>query len=346
MDERTEPLLDSFAEHGVREYLRSLTADDLLLGDRDTVRELVELPDDALSCRIANVQTANADALATAASILVWTRLAEERHVVATRRRFPSGRVRGLKTDVLPRLAAGRPADTAATPPPHGYVLLCTPRSGSYHLCALLAGLGFGTPDEHLDQGLCTAAREGRLRLRAYLDTLHDVAVANGWFGTKLISHVLFAAFDSGLPAAAFLAWLRQHRLRVLYLAREDKAAQAVSNYFARRTGVWNASAGQPLPARPPYDFGEIRSDWQELQQQEAWLEQFLAHLPGPHHRIAYEQLDRDPEPVLRGIVSHLTDGGRPPLPFQVRSRTQKLRDELSADYARRFAAELRRRGE
>jgi len=341
-----EPLLDCFGEHGVRDYLRSLTRDDMLLADAETLPELEALPDDATSCRIVDVDTVDAESTAAAGSIVVWTAAHERERVRALRRQHPSAEVFGLIAHVLPRLAAQVPPHSARQPAEHGYVILCTPRSGSYYLCGLLEGLGFGAPDEHLDQGLCAAARRGRLPLRPYLDALLGNAAAHGWFGTKLISHVLFAAFDAGLPAADFLGWLQQHRLHVLHLVREDKVAQAVSNYFARRTGVWNASAEQPMPARPPYDFDEILSDWRELRQQEQWLEQLVAHLPSPPHRIVYEQLDREPEHILRGVVSHLTDGGDSPLPFQLRPRTKKLRDEVSAEYARRFAADLGRHGD
>jgi LPS sulfotransferase NodH len=341
-----DPLLDCFGEHGVRDYLRSLAHDDLLLTDAETLPELEALPDDATSCRIVHVDTVDAEATAAAGSIVVWTAEHERERVRALRREHPAAEVFGLVAHVLPRLAAQRPPHSAARPAENGYVILCTPRSGSYHLCGLLAGLGFGTPDEHLDQGLCAAAPRARLPLRLYLDTLLGTAVAHGWFGTKLISHVLFAAFDAGLPAADFLAWLQHHGLRVLHLVREDKVAQAVSNYFARRTGVWNASAEQPVPARPPYDFAEILSDWRELRQQEQWLEQLVAHLPSPPHRIVYEQLDGDPERVVRGVVSHLTDGGDAPLPFCLRPRTRKLRDGVSAEYARRFAADLQAHGD
>lgn len=347
MDDRQEPLLDCLAEHGVREYLHSLGGEDLVVGDAETLDELGHLPADTTSFQTAHIDElpAAAPAPAPVQPIVVWTGRLEAQRVRRVQRLRPDAQVVGLIGDLLPRLAAGQPIDAQPTPAPNGYVILCAPRTGSYHLCALLDGLGLGTPDEHLDQGLCTAARRGHVDLHAYLDTLRCFAVQNGWFGTKLISHVLFAAFDSGLSAPDFLAWLQRHRLRVLLLSRDDRCAQAVSNYVARSNGVWTATGAQPVPPRPPYDFEQIHADWRELRQQEAWLEQFVQHLPEPPYRIRYEDLDREPERVLRGVVAWLTDGGESPLPFQVRPRTRKLRDEVSVRYAQRFADELRARG-
>ncbi|MBX3464237.1 MAG: hypothetical protein KF830_13780 [Planctomycetes bacterium] len=338
MPDAAASLLSSLAEHGAAAHLRSLGRDAAVLGDEASLPLLATLAPAARGPW--PVDAPPAGALDGVRSLVVWSRH-EAEHTAALRRRYPGTGVHGLAGDLLPRLAAGRPIDAPIEPAAHGYVILCTPRSGSYHLCALLAALGFGQPDEHLDQGLCEAARLGLLDLRAHLDALRGLAVAHGWFGTKLIAHALFAAFDSGLPAADFLAWLQQHRLRVLHLVRDDKVAQAVSNYFARHTGVWTATTPGAPPPRPPYDFAAIRADWHELRQQEEWLELFVRHLPAPPLRLRYEDLDHDPAAVLAAVAAFLTDGGAPPLPFRVQPGTRKQRDALSTDYAARFARDL-----
>lgn len=345
MEERSDPLLDCFAEHGVRTYLDSLTSDDILVGDETTLAEIEHLPPGLASFRRAHVDAVPEDAAKGPNPIVVWTGRGEARHVQRLRRQHQDTAVLGLIGDLLPRLAAGRPPDAPAAPAANTYAILCTPRTGSYYLCDLLAGLGFGEPDEHLDQGLCAAARRGALDLRRHLDTLRTVAVTNDWFGTKLISHVLFAAFDSGWPAAQFLAWVREHDVRTIHLVRDDRVAQAVSNYRARRTGLWRVTDDAERPQPPEYDFAAIRDDHRELQRQQDWLDLFVGHLPSPPLRVVYEELDRDPARAMHEIAAHLTGGGEPPQPFRIAPRTKRLRDARSAEYARRFAEDLRRHG-
>jgi LPS sulfotransferase NodH len=336
--ERLPSLLHCLAEHGVRAFFTGLGRETLVLGDDETLPDLLALGEDR-ACRVHLLDDVDAVA-GNFVDCLVWVGRGEAEAVAEVRARFPKAVVRGVIEDLLPRLASGRPVDAAASPAESSYVVLCAPRTGSYYLCSLLRGVGLGVPDEHLDQGLCAAARRDHLSLERYLEDLTAVATANGWFGTKLIAHVLRSAFDSGLAPEAFAAWLERHSVRGIRLTRADAVAQAVSNYVARRTGQWTSEGGRSSEP-PPYDFEEIRSDWRDVRDQERWLDLVCARLPVPCHRIVYEELDANPEPVMRGVLEFLgalaPDAPMPTLASPLR----RQRSERSRAYAARFAAEL-----
>lgn len=339
MDDPVAALLEELAEYRLRELLLSLEPTDVVAADNEVARSLERLRPADAGWRVL---TLDAALESPRDRCFVWTSGGERAWVERLRRRHPGAEVFGMFGDVLPRRAAGRRPDHRLREPEAGYVLLCIPRSGSYHLCGLLTNLGLGRPDEHVDGGLCAAARRGLLDLHDWFETIAQAAVENGWFGTKLISHVLFEAFESGFPPNDFVDWVQRRRLRVVHLHRNDVAAQAVSNFFARRTGVWTLTGELETPTRPPYDFDEILADWHFLRQQDAWLRQLLQLLP-PAHRVDYEQLDARPAAMLAHLVSHLKGRSVPESELDLRPRTRKQRDALSAEYVQRFRADLER---
>lgn len=269
---------------------------------------------------------------------LVVCALAGERETLtALSHRLPEESVHGLFADLLPACAARRSLPVRRTDPLRRYVILCTPRSGSYFLCGLLSSCGLASPREHLLTSICDVARDVGHDLLDYLEDLAQVGAIDGWFGTKIISHKLFDAFARGLTPEAFVDHVKARGYRTIYLHREDKVAQAVSNYFARETNVWWRRAGTP-PAQPPaYDYARIKESYDFLQQQEQWLAAVASYMPACE-TVTYERLERDTREVMLALLDHL---GADPASLRLAADTERQRDDHSRECAERFAAEL-----
>jgi LPS sulfotransferase NodH len=343
MNDLVDRLLDALAAHGIREFLAELDERDVLIADPALVAGLRELLGEAGGCAVVPAGDALAEPglVDAAARQIVWSGEREPELVAALDRLCPGSPTLGLITEVLPRRASGRPVDALPRAARRGYAILAPPRTGSYFLCGLLRELGFGRPDEHLDHGLCRAARLGAVDLRLHLDRVAGIATAGGWFGTKLISSALFEAFESGFPPNDFVDWLQEHRLPVILLNRRDKVAQAVSFFVARQTGVWTLVGETRRPEPPPYDFDAIHADYRDLCQQDRWIEDLLRLLPVPIHRLLYEDLEARTEDELARVVGFLTGRELPAAAIGVRARTRKQRGARTRDYVERFRSDL-----
>jgi LPS sulfotransferase NodH len=118
------------------------------------------------------------------------------------------------------------------------YVILTTPRSGSWLLCRQLVNAGIGVPSEYFGIDHMNALY---LRLgvdprdtRAYLRALHERRTTpNGVFGTKLLWPQL-----ADRRAALKVELLRDAKL--VYLNRRDLAPQVVSLHLSIVTGRWD----------------------------------------------------------------------------------------------------------
>lgn len=270
---------------------------------------------------------------------LVVCALAGERPTLtALRRRHPSVPIHGLFADLLPACAAWRAPPPRRSEPHTRFVILCTPRSGSYFLCGLLQGCGLGAPREHLLTSVCDVARDVGHDLLDYLEDLAHIATIDGWFGTKIISHKLFDAFARGLTPEAFVDHVKACDYKTIYLRREDKVAQAVSNYFARETNVWWQKADTPAATRPAYDYVRIKESYDFLQQQETWLAAVAEYMPACT-TVTYERLEEDPRAVMLSLLEHL---GADRMALRLAADTQRQRDAYSRECAERFNADLR----
>jgi LPS sulfotransferase NodH len=281
-------------------------------------------------------------ALAGARAIVACAAAGEPSLRALAAARCPGREVFGLLRDLLPCCVARRPLPARRRAPAHRYVILCTPRSGSYYLCGLLESSGLGAPREHLRQSVAELCRLGHLDLVEYLENLAQCAAVNGWFGTKMISHHLFDSFARGLAPDALVDHAKAAGYKTIYLVREDKVRQAVSNWFARATDVWfQARDDRAALPRPDYDFAALEESYGFLRQQEQWMAAVASYMPQPL-TVVYEELDREPARVLARVLAHLgADAGT----LRLEASTRRQRDALSESYAQRFAAELRARG-
>lgn len=273
---------------------------------------------------------------------------------------LPGARVRSVINDWLPDLMATSglfpiaPAELARADEPAGgrpgpdirYMVFALPRSGSYYLCELLHRAGLGIPKEHLRPTTVRLFRETPgFRPLPFADRLVRQTSRNGYFGTKLIAHYLIDVTSQRYSRLHMLRrWIDRFEVRPIYLERRDLALQAVSAVVAIRRNSWrlvDPSAVENLQP-PAYAYDDIFHFYHLFRQHRRSLEGFLDSL-GQVHRLAYEDLDADPLPVLNGVMGFLDAPRLDRLPAV---ETLKVRNDATLEYAERFRAELRARGE
>ncbi len=279
------------------------------------------------------------------------------RHLIrAFSNAVPGARVMSVFNDWLPELIATSglfqvdPTDIERSGrgpvPDIRYMIFALPRSGSYYLCELLYRAGLGIPKEHLRPA--TARLFGAVpgfRPMAFADSLVRRTTRNGYFGTKLISQYLIeVATERSSRLHMLRRWIDRHDIRPIYLERRDMALQAVSAVVALTRNSWRlVDPGKVTELRPPeYDFDEIFVLYDLFRRQRRSLEGFLDSQASVH-RLSYEELDRDPLAVLNGVLGYLDAPALAALPAV---ETLKVRNDATLEFAERFRADLRRRGE
>ena len=268
--------------------------------------------------------------------------------------------------------------ESPATHPTAAYLVCATPRSGSTLLCEMLRATGVaGTPLEHFEflrsSGLPRQPREyfedlaapGVRELLAPLDAgraddepaadwrarvLREGSTPNGVWGGKLMwGHVddLLSRAQrlDGLAGADLAAVLRKllGDVRLVYVTRTDKVAQAVSLWRAVQTQRWSAAAGAPRqPNDATYSFAAIDHLAGQLARHEAaWRRWFAAHAATQPLELTYDEIAADPRAavgrVLRFAQLPASAGvGDPPLRAQ--------RDARSREWAARYLDEKQQR--
>jgi LPS sulfotransferase NodH len=147
------------------------------------------------------------------------------------------------------------------------------------------------------------------------------------------------AADLAGGPAGggldATLRALLGDGLRLVFVTRPDKVAQAVSLWRAVQTQTWRAGRGVAA-AEARYAFAGIDHLVALLEGHEAaWRRWFAEHGHTPHV-VAYDDLAADPRATVSGALRALglpADDVPPPA-------TRRQGDERSQDWAARFRAE------
>ncbi|MEQ8764085.1 MAG: Stf0 family sulfotransferase [Planctomycetota bacterium] len=213
------------------------------------------------------------------------------------------------------------------------YWVCSTPRSGSSLLCELLCNTGLaGAPTEYFDR----EQMEGFARawscdgFESYLRALLAKKTSpNGVFGAKIhwgqkLDLFTDRALDDALPDAQFI-----------WITRRDRVKQAVSWERANQTGQW-ASDHVASNRRPVFDYDRIASALEEIERgDEAWANLFSEQGITPH-RVVYEDLIRNRESVIRGVLAAL--GIDLPSGFQIPEPTlRRQADWRSRLWAWRF---------
>ncbi len=243
------------------------------------------------------------------------------------------------------------------------YIICATPRSGSTLLCDLLTETGVaGRPDSFFNFdafdwpnyfNLSTAKWNDNYDFdQSYLDAVLEYGTNNtSVFGMRLMWESLgdlekrLESFFPGLPNdhARFRSAFGEPVY--LYLCREDKVAQAVSDLRAEQTGLWHRWADGTERERLK-SSGKAVYDAQALAQlvevahehDAAWVKWFADNEITPVH-FTYESLAVDPQETLATVLSAL--GLDATLAKNIKPKTAKLADDKSREWINRFRAEI-----
>ncbi|MEM1112826.1 MAG: Stf0 family sulfotransferase [Pseudomonadota bacterium] len=224
----------------------------------------------------------------------------------------------------------------AQAAPSRRYVILFTPRSGSSRLTDLLTQAGgLSLPGEpfnpaHLPR---IAQQLGARNLQDYLDLLMRKRATNGVFGAEITMEHLVRCFGNH---RRFLSHYQP--TAILFLVRKDLLDQAISLSRMAQTGeshridTAQGDTGVDFNYRPQ----QIRSFLHRLLTMERRAETLLAESAIEPLRLSYELTSQvAPEELIRVIAGHI--GARPATLLGLDSIHQKLSDERSAEFHRRF---------
>jgi LPS sulfotransferase NodH len=226
--------------------------------------------------------------------------------------------------------------------PKFAYLVCATPRSGSTLLCETLRTTGTaGNPLEHFEVlrhssqprqphehfegvddpdvlNLLSAPDPPRRDPEPSADwwerILRDGTTPNGVWGGKLmwghVDDLLDRAHElDGVPPDADLdATLRAlfgADLRLVFVTRADKVAQAVSLWRAVQTQAWRAGHGVPAQ-EARYAFAAIDHLVHQLEDHDAqWRRWFAVHGWAPH-AVSYDELAADPPRTVGAVLRAL----------------------------------------
>jgi trehalose 2-sulfotransferase len=237
------------------------------------------------------------------------------------------------------------------------YLICATPRTGSTLLCGLLASTTvagrpesyFRQPDEHSRASQWGITRaDGSFDYGDYVrGALAAGRTANGVFAARLMWGTLDEVTDK-LGAVHRDRGARDIDLltrafgdtRFVHLHREDVVAQAVSWLRAEQTNVWahtierEPTASQP---EPHFDLGALEEFCRTINEHNAaWQHWFTSNGIEPYS-VRYEDLERDPVDVTRGILDFL--GLELPPRASIQAHYRRQADQLSAQWIKRYRA-------
>ncbi len=242
------------------------------------------------------------------------------------------------------------------------YIVCTSPRSGSTLLCGLLAATGIaGLPDSHFHRpSVPTWLDTHNLSDQQFSDELEalnavfDAAIRcgtgdTGMFGLRMQWHSFeffrkkLNCLHPALPSDADRMQAVFGATLFIHLTRPQKLEQAISRVIAEQTGLWHRAAdGTEMerlsaPQEPVYDAAAISHHLAELTAFDEGWDGWFKDMAVEPLRISYDELSRDPQATLAGILEALgldvtvADGLATP--------TAKLADDVSQAWAARFRA-------
>jgi len=249
-----------------------------------------------------------------------------------------------------------------ASPPARSYIVCSTPRSGSGLLCrGLAATIAAGSPLEYFNiahrrpltkRWRCGGSLDAYVRaLYAYRTTPHGV------FGVKIHWEQFVALRAEALDISAsepgyeisvdFMERLFPDAIYVRTM-RRDVDRQAVSLWFALRTGTWSLAAEDRRKddrrRRVPYSYEGIERCRLVIESGQHHWKRFLRLNDIKPVEVVYEDLVAAYQEMVRNVLDKVLPGadGRavPPAPT-----TRRIGDERSEDFIARLARDRERRG-
>lgn len=203
-------------------------------------------------------------------------------------------------------------------------IVLAPPRVGSFHLCRLLWGLGYGKPTEYFNPHPLYRSALGRWDrwgsrawLRALVRERSAVSIFSGrrFFATKL------QPFQRRGSYLAVLERLQRPLRRaglltpdppfVVRLQRRNWQAATASLHFSRCTGAYDLgleTTHQGLPFDHLLDPQALAQTCAEMARHRAWLQEGCRALP-PQLELSYEELISQQPEQLGRLVAGLEPG-------------------------------------
>jgi LPS sulfotransferase NodH len=252
------------------------------------------------------------------------------------------------------------------------YLVCATQRSGSTLLCELLKGTEVaGVPDEFFEDLRSTGLPR---QPRQYFEEpeLQDIADRlapfdpgrreqpgefQGWFryalhrGTSrngvFAAKMMWNYFDDfrerlrelpGLGDLTFNQALDQvfPELRIVFVRRRDKVAQAVSLWKAIQTQQWrNEHANNQNPPAAEYDYRALKHLVDELHRWDARWEDWFHATGREPIRVIYEEFTDSRAATVGRVLDAL--GVDPPEPDGHKGPMKRQADDLSRDWVSRF---------
>jgi LPS sulfotransferase NodH len=173
--------------------------------------------------------------------------------------------------------------------------------------------------------------------IHAYWRAVRQARTApNGVFGSKIFTGNIRDVFDRqqsalGLITADYLIDLR----------RRDHIQQAVSYARARQTKIWIDGGPRP-PSNPAYDFDLLLDCIDAIERQEASWKAIAERTGARVLTLYYEDYSADPDAAIRKMLEFM-DIRASARPLTHIPDIPKQRDAISAEWVRRFSAELNR---
>ena len=227
-------------------------------------------------------------------------------------------------------------------------LVIATPRSGSSLLADVLTDIGAGRVVEHLRKEVIEVLKSDyKFDFPAALRNFINFASVKGYFGTKLISHFLsdyLTQMNSLKDVTDVCAGLK---LKVIFLDREDKAAQTISGYLASKRGLWHVTSEsdaerlQQQP-KPTLDFRRALTRYFLYQQQKGFLDSLRPLFPNALS-LTYEEdlLGADLSLLARRLTAFVDlrskVGG-----LEKSSQRQRIADDETQDMAQDFRRKFR----
>ena len=264
------------------------------------------------------------------------------------------------------------------------YLVCATQRSGSTLLCELLRATEVaGVPDEYFENLRQTGL--ARQPQQYFADpSVHDIAerlapmvpgrperpgefeawfryvlqratTGNGVFGAKMMWNYFdeFRLRMGELPGLGDLSSFNERlavvfpRLKVIFIRRRDKVAQAVSLWKAIQTQQWRTESGSDADdredeetPRAEYDYRAIEHLLNELHRWDARWEDWFHATGREPIRVIYEEFATTRAATIGRVLDAL--GVDPPEPEGQKSMKRQA-DDLSMDWVARFRADSER---
>lgn len=210
------------------------------------------------------------------------------------------------------------------TEPTRRILLMSEPRTGSTLLAGLLSQVGAGDATEEMFHP--EACLEHHLTARNALSYLRKIALQRatpeGYFSCKIHFQQFAALFEtSEYHGHEFLNYFQSF----IITRRRDHIAQAISEYFAMKSGHWNSKSENLNKDQSAYiyDKSDLEPMTQILNRQiieeNGWLH-IINTLKINTLHVYYEDLILHPTSVMRTITNHLNmDMADAPLVFPFR---------------------------